>query len=323
MLTPYHEAVSSTGGYVRTLVTLVFLLGTGQVTVSSAGAATIQSCEGQFCSVPLGPGLNEPEGHVEIFAVDGSSKDWGAPNYGRAWGDPTDPTQPIQTSRDFDGFNVVHVVPDAGAPTGSAVEFVYARGKKDGFAGAAFFPRWPGGETYRDLYIRLLYKMDARWTHHSTGTTKILYFGYGGGRPGSPTQFYLSNRRGKVEVIDQSGDGNNPIHQAADVTMQPGRWYLIELVIRGQSSLRSADGSLDMWINGNRVTNWVQRKRNEPSASPSSPSWRWVDGSRGATHTRFTGAQLGGWYGGSARREPGKPRDEWIRWGALYISGRP
>jgi hypothetical protein len=255
--------------------------------------------------------------------MDGTTKDWGAPRYGRAWGDPSDPHQPIQTAGNLPGYNKVRVVDDPGTPTGSAVEFVFARGQKQGFAGAAFFPEWETGETYRDLYVRLLYKMDPAWTHHASGTTKIMFLGYGGGLPVQPTQFVLSNRNGWIELVDQSGDGSEPIHRALDVQMEKGRWYDIEMLIHGQSSLHAADGGMEMWINGRRVERWIQRSGGEEQRDPTPPTWRYVDGERRAVHTRFTGAQLGGWYGGSTKDEPGKPKDEWLRWGGLYISGLP
>lgn len=256
--------------------------------------------------------LNEPAGMTKIFQMNGTTKDWGDQfNYGKKWGNPKEGSTGPFTER-------VSVVNDGDAPSGKAVQVEWRKGDNSGFAGAAFWNDWTDEYGYLDeIYIRTTFRYSPNWDHHSSGTTKLFYYGAG---DRSATEFYpqmYAYWGGELRWRDQSGSGDDGVFSSVDPDgdLAAGQFHTLEIHHVAQSQSGASDGSVRIWLDGKEIDTW-QRLGGKESIKLSNPRWSWLGNE---SNVGFSGVQLGTYWGGSG---DSKDHDDWMRWGEIYISGK-
>lgn len=261
----------------------------------SGGVAlvAILACQEEVATTTQTTGMgseNEPAGMTAIVFADGSSKyfDDGA-FVGTAWDDD----------------NRVSVVdaPDA-KYGGKAIQKKFFVGDGSGWNGLHGKDNWPG--SYRELYIRTVFKLSSNWDDHSGGQ-KLFYFG---SEAGQPNDFYvwfrLSNNdlRFVTQVASGvRGDDGADTFFASGHNLVAEEFVTIELHIVTQSVPGASDGSVTMWQDGERVGNWTGLQFYKA----------------GASSVEFDGYQAYLFWGGSGDT---KTANDWLQISEFYISGR-
>ena len=239
-----------------------------------------------------------------VFVMDGTTKDWGSliANYGAKWGDPSE-----GSTGPFTGN--VSVVTDPAAPNGKAVQVDYPAGSGAGFSGAAFINDL--GAPYREIYVRVVAMWSSGWQQHSSGTTKLFYYGV----IGTTNAFYpQGNGAGwQMRWRDQSGVDDDGVFQHPTF-FPPGKYYTLEIHHVMELSKGSNDGYMRMWLDGMElVDSWNNLTTGQKQGQPYDPQWSWHDGAR------FGALQLGTYWGGSG---DSKTQDDYMRWGEIYVSAK-
>lgn len=204
----------------------------------------------------------------------------------------------------------VSVVLDNGAPNGKAVQVDFWTGQGDGFAGAAFINGFSA--SYREFYIRTVFKYSANWQQHPSGTTKLFYYGI----TPQPTEFYPQGNGSEwtIRWRDQGGNDDDGVF-VHPTTFPPGVYHTLEIHHVMESSDGANDGYVRIWLDGVELRDsWNNLTAGQKNGQLHTPQWSWENGGR------LNGAQLGTFWGGTGGT---KSQDDWMRWGEIYISGKP
>ncbi len=280
----------------------------GRMTARAAGAASI-IVSSVCCSAQAGidvevdpddpPSLpteyNEPSGLSVLFHADGTSKNFGV----------------MASEQD------VVVVTDSDAPNGRAIEFRWPQGSGEGFSSHYS----PSFGPVREVYYRIVIAVNPDWQHHPGGD-KLMYFGH----VGKSSSYFLQWRRGsgfgdgdyKMGFQNQSPTGGSPsfifINQADPndsdqgaerFVTHDGNYHVYEVHMVAQSSASASDGEFRMWFDGE-----LKEERT---------NMRWVT----SGDVRFEDAQWYPYWGGNGGEVKSVSPYDWLRYGELYISGRP
>ena len=259
------------------------------LTVPARGGGVPPPVHGSF-----GPGANEPGGMSAIVDESGCNKDWGPRwEYGTRW------------------RTHVTVVQDAGSPTGCALEFLYETGKGDGFSGAAFLNDW--GVRPDTMYMRFVVQFDPGWQQHTSGVTKLPFWGAGTGRGASASEFVaIYQNTTNLSVGDQSGTGEGGGWRVTSFDPR-GRYIDVEILhFLGTPGQR--DGWFRVWLDG--VEHMMAQWHGGTRPGTSADGWQFLDPNE---PWGFKGLQFGFYWGGCCNNR--KSQDDWIRAAGLYVSG--
>jgi uncharacterized protein YjdB len=189
---------------------------------------------------------------------------------------------------------------DATAPVSpsNVLQFTYPTG----FSGSGSAPGseyFTGFDSSKELFVAFDWKVSADWQQHTAGFSKLLYIVHcsycnwttqPGGRVayvmmmqgpiGGPYHLMMNNEITNTNQIQPNvGDG----------TVVPGRWYRVEISIKGESTSGANDGWIKVWIDGRPVAQYL----NLPIPSRGfeqltiDPVWGGVDPTISKTHTDY------------------------------------
>lgn len=241
---------------------------------------------------------NEPAGMTPTLTIDGSSKDFGPEFHkGRRWRND----------------RRVEVVTDPDSKFGHAIEKRFFIGDRSGWNGITSVGEYGA---YRELYLRIVFRLSPNWQYHS-GMNKLFYYGgAGAGQSKSATQFFIGIRGGHLEFIDQSASGeknSQGTFRANAPTIDRDRYHTVE-VLHVANTPGQSDGSVRMWIDGAEVPSFNHLGRPDRD-SVQLKNLRWLD----YDDTRLTGVEAFMFWGG---QRDTKRVNDWIRLSELYISGK-
>lgn len=286
----------------------------GVVTAVASGSATVTATsDGKSATMAVtvttpvtnppvqGGKWNEPSGLTPLLHANGTTTNLGSSLfYGAGWTNP---------SR-------LAVVADAEAPNGSALEFRWPQGHGDGSPAMAAWSNWgssPGPQS--ELYFRVVVKWSPNWDFHTSGTSKIWYFGMA--QPGyQATKWFIGwqaqdERRNAYDfgppgyflAVDQSEAPPVQYGQEAGKLLAPGQYYVLEVWLKAQSAGNVPDGEIKMWLDGKQLLH-----RTGQNFLPLAGG-----------DARFNGVQLYPYWGGTGDT---KKVDDWMRWGEFYMAGK-
>lgn len=170
------------------------------------------------------------------------------------------------TLRNVDFASGIDGLGGRGAPLGSdpdlrldrvdgrnVVAMRFPEGKQAG-TGTPYLQTGLGGATARQLYHCYTFKYSENWV--SQGIDKQFYFI--DLSQGAVDPLYLAHRRSDVMQFRSQGapqptGTNNFSNNITEVTVAPGSWYTIEVLLRMNSAPDVQDGEGHMWINGTKV----------------------------------------------------------------------
>ena len=197
------------------------------------------------------------------------------------------------------GTNQITVVSDATAPfsPSSVYQHLYPAGFESGAGGGVSWYKMTRNEVFLGVY----FKYSSPWTQPGAAMTKLFYvFQHNG-----------SDRQASYIVMNGAGTGpynlqwlNEPEGawwkpNVASTQIIPGRWYRLEVYMKKASATGASDGILRWWVDGVLQGNHTNaRLRGQP----------------------FSEFHLNPVFGGGSGTT--KPRDEYIRFDHIFISGR-
>lgn len=201
------------------------------------------------------------------------------------------------------GNDFLHVVDDPTEPAGDpqVLQFDYPKGYGGGGYGPAVVEyRFSANEAYIGFY----WKMSPNWQGHTTGVNKLFYVFQRLNENERQAIFFVA--RGGVDgpfhfAISNEPDGGKWFTQNVDnVTIQPDRWYKVELHLKRSSSDGAPDGLVEWWVDGQLAARYTDAKlRDEPfSEVHIDPVWGGHDPSTSKSH------------------------DDYFRFGHFHVSGR-
>jgi uncharacterized protein YjdB len=212
------------------------------IAVTTTAAAPPQQLAAGAGSCP-----NEPSGYSAVNdqpwdqkPVRGSSSPMGwiddGGNGNSAFSIINDPTSPMAGSN----HNVISALFPAGSPGGSATFYTYRP--------------FSSTEQYKDLYICLYLKHDANFdnTNGNTGSKFIWPAGdqVGGAMTytshDNATMDFAMIQQGPVDRIMEA----NMNYNSARMASFKGQWVRYEMLLKANSNNSTANGALDIWING-------------------------------------------------------------------------
>jgi len=210
---------------------------------------------------------NEPSGMTLI-----SSRPFNA-LYTEGWDEPTN-EQPESN---------VTILNDATAPKSpnNSLRFIYAAGSSGG--GAPWDADSPAF-TYKTVYVRQWTRVSANWQGHPGSAINKMYYLYTttdvpsivivlNGANADPLVPFIEGQNitsgGQGSADPQNPDwGPNLGVPAAQTRVTRGEWFNIEVVAQ-MNTANNADGFIDLWLNGTKITHVPN-----VNFQSSSPSWR-------------------------------------------------
>ena len=175
----------------------------------------------------------------------------------------------------------------------------------------------PGGSDYilssspRTIYVSFWSKLSSNFFGHDSGTNKQFYVYDLGGNPWFFFSVYGVGSGPLVPMIQFQSTTSNGDYDLAPNLVPSARiprnaWYHIEVVATGNTA-GTADGTIDVWLNGVHVT-----------STAGLPNGR-LQYSSGACHWgRFHYTTIWGGVGG-----PNVPATMTVDWDDVYLSGKP
>jgi hypothetical protein len=222
---------------------------------------------------------------------------------------------------DYDAGSNYSVVRDETFPGGArdVVRITYREGHRDGSSPGRFFgrdvPSADDATPQSEWYVSLWVKLDGSDWEHPPNELKLWYNGVGNmSRPSRGGGVRLASS-GTLAIADSFGwrvtwreTANSVIRVRGVATprFHVGRWHHIEHYGR-ISSPGESDGELKVWLDGELVAHVTDVQNQDEDG--------WTTG-----FTEFHWAPV---FGGSCSADCPKTRDDWMRLGPLYVSGRP
>lgn len=248
-------------------------VGGGVYYPSVAGNQVVAPGVGQLATTGLAPvaaastGTNEPSGMTVI-----SSRPFSA-LFTEGWDEPTN-GQPQSN---------VQIRTDATAPKSPSnyLAFIYLAGSSGG--GAPWDADSPNF-TYKTVYVRQWTRFSSNWQGHPGSAINKMYYLYTttdvpsivivlNGANADPLVPFIEGQNitsgGQGSADPQNPDwGPNLGVPAAQTQVTRGEWFNIELVAQ-MNTANNADGFIDLWLNGVKITHVAN-----VNFQSSSPSWR-------------------------------------------------
>jgi hypothetical protein len=143
----------------------------------------------------------------------------------------------------------------------------------------------------QQVYLSIWARISPNWVGNQSNTNKMFFVGVAGGN----NQFFLSAEGSGSSPLQAQvrlqgiNDPRSRIHpNRTPVQITRGAWQRWEFVLKCNSGLNRADGSIDMWINGTHVTsvsdvNWTQTKHPTRACNMNMFNWNPTYGGGGAS----------------------------------------
>jgi hypothetical protein len=204
------------------------------------------------------------------------------------------------------------IQPDATAPSGDGLvgQMFYPAGMRSGVGPASAYLYMPNDT--KEVYISFWMKLSPDWSGNQASVNKMFFFGVSEGNNqfvfvaygsyGNPLQARIHLQG--MNDDDAHGSAHRP-NSGAPSMVRRGQWQQFEFVLRCNSAPGVPDGSMEMWVDGQKTfqefaTDWTLKSR------PNRPC---------SMHVLNWNPTFGG--GGKA-----VPHDQWQRVDRIYISGR-
>ncbi|HET7565340.1 MAG TPA: heparin lyase I family protein [Gemmatimonadaceae bacterium] len=189
---------------------------------------------------------------------------------------------------------------DASAPASpsSVLQFKYPAG----FSGSGSAPGseyFTGFDSSKELFVAFDWKVSADWQQHTAGFSKLIYLVHCSycnttSQPGGRIAYVMMMQGhfgGPYHLMmnDEIYNTNKIQPNVGDGTVVPGRWYRVEISVKGQSTSGANDGWIKFWIDGRPVAQYL----NLPIPSRGftqltiDPVWGGVDPTISKTHTDY------------------------------------